>query len=90
MISTSRLVAEIRAGILLLNDKGGKVTPEQADERARNIVQSLIVNYRIEELPHAAAVDWNDPTIVGKPVGHGWSCRCDTCADYHLKIKERV
>ena len=89
-----RLVSEIRAAILLLNreDKGGHaITPDQADDRARNIVQGLMVNYEIRELPQVAAVDFNDPLIAGRPIGHSWSCKCSQgCADYHLKLKERI
>lgn len=83
----SRLIADIRAALLVLNQRGAKVTPEQADERARNIVQSLVVNFEVRELPRMAAVDFDTPLIVGRPVGHSWSCRCDRCDAYKRGVQ---
>jgi len=45
------LLADARANILKLNDVGVRVTPEQADERARNWVMSLLGGYEVRALP---------------------------------------
>jgi hypothetical protein len=41
------LLADARANILKLNDAGVRVTPEQADERARNWVMGLLGGYEV-------------------------------------------
>lgn len=83
------LLKDVSDGLRVWRDRDRiALTDEQILERARNIVNGLIGNYFISAMPEPSAVDWAAPEISGRPVGHGWSCRCDPCDTYKRSVRK--
>lgn len=80
------LLKDVSDGVRVLRERGVLLSDAQILERARNIVNGLICNYEIKPVPEAARLEWATPLIEGRPVGHGWSCRCDPCDLYRRSV----
>ena len=85
------LVDMVADSVYVLNTRDGiaAVTPEVAKERARNIVQKVIVHYELRALaPVPERIPTWDTPREEPPYRHIWGCRCGNCPGEFPKVAE--
>ena len=92
------LVEILANGIRVFVQRGiADLTEDQIYDRARNQAQAILGNYFIVPLPDGVPVrrlDFDTPLIShpqefpAKPLGHGWSCKCDRCDTFNRSVRQ--